>query len=180
MCSGDFPCYFLFGCKGNITSIVQLLSRFRCSSPPPPLKRPQTTQDRSNLVVCGGSGVCGATPGCSLSAARVRACWLARRRCQRVQAHNTVTPCISQRIALQGSYRVPYAQTNTSLSSWPTRIGVRVVLVHVGAHEMHEPRRMHERDLATDTWDVRVTKYEPLNSLCRLSLIHISEPTRPY
>ena len=69
----------------------------------------------------------------------VLACWLARRRCERMQAHNTVTPGIGQRTAIQGSCWVPYAQTNTSLSSWPTRIGVRVVLVHVGAHEMHEP-----------------------------------------
>ena len=42
-----------------------------------------------------------------------------------MQAHNTVTPGIGQRIAFQGSYRVPYAQISTSLTSWPTRIGVR-------------------------------------------------------
>ena len=35
----------------------------------------------------------------------------------------------------QRSYRVPNAQTKTSLTSWPTRIGVRAILVHVGPHE---------------------------------------------
>ena len=36
---------------------------------------------------------------------------------------NTVTPDISRRLAYPG----------------PIRIGVRAMLVHVGAHEMHEP-----------------------------------------
>ena len=54
-----------------------------------------------------------------------------------MQAHNTVTPGIGQRTAFQWSYRVPYAQIGTSLTSWPTRIGVRAILVHVGEHEMH-------------------------------------------
>ena len=54
-----------------------------------------------------------------------------------MQAHNTVTPGIGQRTAFQGSYRVPYAQISTSLTFWPTRIGVRAILVHVGEHEMH-------------------------------------------
>ena len=56
-----------------------------------------------------------------------------------MQAHNTVTPGIGQRTAFKVSYWVPYAQTITSLSSWLTIIGVRVVLVHFGANEMHEP-----------------------------------------
>ena len=68
---------------------------------------------------------------------RMRACRLARRSCERMQAHNTVSPGIAQRSAFQRSYRVPHAQKSTSLSSWPTRIGVGVILVHVGEHEMH-------------------------------------------
>ena len=54
-----------------------------------------------------------------------------------MQAHNTVTPSIGQRTAFQRSYRVPYAQMSTLLSSWPTLIGVRAIVVHVGEHEMH-------------------------------------------
>ena len=56
-----------------------------------------------------------------------------------MQAHSTVTPGIGQRTAFQRSDRVPTPQIHTSLSSWPTRIGVRTILVHVGAHEMHVP-----------------------------------------
>ena len=70
---------------------------------------------------------------------RVRAFWLARRRCERRQAHTTVTPDIGPRTAFQRSYRVPCARSNTSVSSWPTHIGVRAILEHVGAHEMHDP-----------------------------------------
>ena len=52
-----------------------------------------------------------------------------------MQAHNRVTPGISQRTVFQRTYQVPKAQTKTSLTSRPTRIGVRAILVHVGPHE---------------------------------------------
>ena len=63
----------------------------------------------------------------------VRACWLPRRRCERIQAHNTVTPGIGQRTAIPGSYPDPYAQINTSLRFWLGRICLRAMLAHVGA-----------------------------------------------